>query len=118
MAFQIVDDILDFVGDEQRMGKPVGSDLAQGTLTLPSLLLMEASPRDNAVKRLFQARRLREARLTDAVQAVRNSGAIGRARDVAEGYAHRARAALGQLPEDEATRTLEDLVEQVLGREN
>ena len=41
MAFQVVDDILDFTGDEAEMGKPVGSDLMQGTLTLPSLLLME-----------------------------------------------------------------------------
>src|SRR5713101_7539224 len=40
MAFQVVDDILDFIGDEEQMGKPVGSDLIQGTLTLPSLLLM------------------------------------------------------------------------------
>jgi len=118
MAFQIVDDVLDFTGDEARMGKPVGSDLAQGTLTLPSLLLIESSPKDNAVKRLFQARRSRDARLVEAVSAVRASGAIERSRSVAEDYAGRARAALSLLPEDQTTRTLQDLVVQVLTRES
>jgi len=118
MAFQIVDDVLDFTGDEVRMGKPVGSDLAQGTLTLPSLLLMESSPKDNAVKRLFQARRSRDARLAEAVSAVRASGAIERSRSVADDYAGRARAALALLPEDQTTRTLQDLVVQVLTRES
>jgi heptaprenyl diphosphate synthase len=118
MAFQIVDDILDFTGDEVRMGKPVGGDLAQGTLTLPSLFLIETSPKDNAIKRLFQARRFREVRLAEAIQAVRASGAIGRARDIAEDYAGRAREALRALPEDETTRTLQDLIGQVLARES
>jgi len=54
IAFQIVDDILDFVGDEAEMGKPTGSDLAQGTLTLPAMLLLECYPGDNPIRRVFQ----------------------------------------------------------------
>lgn len=118
MAFQIVDDVLDFTGDEAVMGKPVGSDLMQGTLTLPSLLLIEASPRDNPIKRLFQARRSRQQRLTEAVEAVRASDAIERARQIAREFAERALAALAPLPDAEATRTLAEIVAYVLSREN
>ena len=53
MAFQIVDDILDFSGDGAQMGKPVGGDLIAGTLTLPSILLLEQEPEGNPVSRLF-----------------------------------------------------------------
>jgi geranylgeranyl pyrophosphate synthase len=118
MAFQIVDDVLDFTGDEARMGKPVGSDLAQGTLTLPSLLLMESSPKDNAIKRLFRAKRSVDIRLNEAVEAVRGSDAIERANAAARDYAERALGALARLPEDDATRTLRDLVGQVLARDS
>lgn len=116
MAFQIVDDILDFTGDEAAMGKPAGSDLMQGTLTLPSLLLMEASPRENAVKRLFQARRFRERRLAEAIAAVRSSDTLPRSRQIAQDFAQRALTALAPLPEDETRRALADLVAYVLDR--
>jgi heptaprenyl diphosphate synthase len=118
MAFQIVDDLLDFTGDEARMGKPAGSDLMQGTLTLPSLYLIEASPRDNPIRRLFQARRNREQRLADALSAVRASGALERARRVAEDYAIRAEQALTHLPEGETRSTLAGVIDYVLERDS
>lgn len=118
MAFQIVDDVLDFTGDEATMGKPVGSDLMQGTLTLPSLLVIEASPRDNPIRRLFQARRFRERRLTAAIDAVRSSTALERSRGVAQDFAERALAALSPLPQGDTTRTLAELIAYVLARES
>jgi geranylgeranyl pyrophosphate synthase len=116
MAFQIVDDILDFTGSEAVLGKPVGSDLLAGTLTLPALLLMERSPADNPIRRLFVAKRNREARLAEAVAAIRDAGTIAESAEVARDFARKATAALEPLPAGEPRTALYDLAEYVLTR--
>lgn len=118
MAFQVIDDILDFSGDEALMGKPVGSDLLQGTLTLPSLLLVEAYPRENAVKRFFQARRSRQRLHAEAIDAIRGSDVLSRSRQVADDFAARARDSLRGLPRNETSETLDGLITYVLARES
>lgn len=116
IAFQIVDDILDFTGDEAVMGKPAGSDLMQGTLTLPSLLVMEESPGKNAVTRLFGARRNKAQLLQEALDAVRAGDALPRSRAIAEEYARRAVASIAALPDTAGHRTLAELTHYVLTR--
>jgi heptaprenyl diphosphate synthase len=114
LAFQVVDDILDFTGDSNAMGKPVGSDLMQGTLTLPSLLLMDRSPKSNPVQKYF-ARPSRE-RLAEAVQAVLDSGVIEESYEMARDFSRRANEALAVLPDLEDRQTLRDLTEYILER--
>jgi len=89
MAFQIVDDVLDFAGDEARMGKPLGSDLRNGLMTLPSLLHLEHRPDGAALATAIRSRRLDERELDSLVTEIRASDAI--ARSLAE--AHNAIAA-------------------------
>ena len=99
MAFQIVDDILDFTGSDASLGKPVGSDLRQGTLTLPFLYYLRHLPQpQQLVARLLQARARAEtgdscvlsATVQEIVQAVRASGAVEAARQEALGFLDRA----------------------------
>ena len=108
MAFQIVDDILDFTGDEAELGKPAGSDLMQGTLTLPSLLLIERDPANNPVKRYFAGNR-RAQNLQRSLQLIRESDILDESYRVAIDFRGRALAALDVFPESETKSTLVEL---------
>ena len=92
-AFQIVDDILDFVADEDTLGKPVGSDLRQGLTTLPVLLYLESEPGPSSVREVVNGDRS-SALVEEAVQAVIASSAIDRALIAARRQAERATASL------------------------
>lgn len=118
MAFQIVDDLLDYVGDEALMGKPVGSDLREGTVTLPGLLLLERYPVDNPIKKFFTARRGREERLREALEMVRSTDVVERSMDIAKDYVRRANEALNVLPDSDSVRSLRDIGEYVLTRQS
>lgn len=113
-AFQIIDDILDFTGDEDEMGKPVGSDLMQGTLTLPSFLLMEREPKSNPIQKYFS--RPTKDRLTQAVEMVRASGIIEESYAMARDFSQRATDALAVLPSNPDQQTLADLAGYILER--
>jgi geranylgeranyl pyrophosphate synthase len=116
MAFQVVDDILDFAGDEAEMGKPIGSDLMQGTLTLPSLLLMERHPKDNPIKKAFRTKKPKSEYVAEAVYMVLNSDILNESYSVARDFRDRAVASLRTLPANDARAALEDIAEYVLER--
>jgi len=115
IAFQIIDDILDFTGTEQELGKPGGSDLAQGTLTLPALLLNERYPKENPVKRVFQNRGGYED-IKLAIEQVRNSDIVEECYKFARGYASRACSDLSPITDTPTLRVLKDLTTYIVER--
>jgi len=115
IAFQIIDDILDFIGTEKEMGKPIGSDLAQGTLTLPAMLLLERYPEDNPVKRLFQNKD-REGNIKLAIELVRDSPIAEQCYDIASSYCSKACRNINLLPDNASRRALAELADYVVTR--
>jgi len=116
IAFQIVDDILDYVGTEEKMGKPVGSDLTQGTLTLPAMLVLERYPKGNPVENAF-LNRDRQKNIKLAIELVRNSSITEECYAVASGYCERACRQLHLLPDNTSRQSLISLANYVVNRE-
>lgn len=115
IAYQIVDDVLDFTGTEEKLGKPAGTDLAQGTLTLPTILLLERYPEDNPVKRLFENRDTQE-NLKLAIELVRNSSIVQECYGIASEYRAKACQNLNQLPENPSRQALTELADYIINR--
>lgn len=116
IAFQIVDDVLDFSGTEEELGKPIGSDLAQGTFTLPAMVFLERYPEDNPVKRLFDDEDNKEENIRLAVESIRNSPIIEECFGIASRYSERACDKLKLLPSNTIRQSLIDLADYVITR--
>jgi geranylgeranyl pyrophosphate synthase len=108
VAFQIVDDILDFTSTEDQLGKPVGSDLTQGTLTLPSLMIIEKYPEDNPIIKLFQNKG-GQAEIDRTIEIVKNTTIVDDCYKIAENYCQKACHDIKKLPECETRTCLEEL---------
>ena len=115
MAFQIIDDILDFEGDPYQFGKPVGQDLDQGLLTLPSLLYLEKFPNETSIHNLFNG--------TDSVNSkskiineILNSEIINECYIKAQNYCNDSKKLLERLPNSEEKDSLNLLLDYVIER--
>ena len=120
IAFQIVDDMLDFIGTEEEMGKPIGSDLAQGTLTLPAMLLLEHYPEDNSVRELFNNPDMpeedKQGKIKQVIGLVHNSPIVKQCYEVASDYCIKAYNRLNLLPENAARQVLRKLAGYIITR--
>jgi octaprenyl-diphosphate synthase len=116
MAFQIVDDILDFTADEEKLGKPVASDLAQGTLTLPAILLNERYPKESPIAGLFRGEE-RQRSLELALEMIHDSDIIPECYSVARGFASEACQAAEAFPESSSRKALLRIADHVVSRE-
>lgn len=116
MAFQIVDDILDFTGEQATIGKPVASDLRQGIITLPALFYLEDNPEDPEMKVILDGKYLSDDRMDRLVIAIRKSGVIQRAADEARQYIDFALKTLYAQKSGVERAALEDLAEYIVAR--
>jgi all-trans-nonaprenyl-diphosphate synthase len=113
LAFQVVDDILDFIGDDDQLGKPAASDLASGTLTAPVIYAMASQP---ALAGLIEREFRDPGDLDQALALVHQSDGIARSRALAEGFAREAGECLAFLPTSPARQALLRLPDFVLAR--
>ena len=115
IAFQIVDDIMDFISTEEEMGKPISSDLTQGTLTLPAILIMEYYPQDNPVKKLFESR-VDQGNIERAIEIVRNSSIVQECYQTALEYSSKACRNLESLPDKTSRQSLIEIADYIVNR--
>jgi octaprenyl-diphosphate synthase len=133
LAFQLVDDLLDFTASPEQLGKPVLSDLKEGKVTLPLIFALRAEapkrvegnghdgngPAGRAlVAKVLEEREFVSVRPEQITRLVRETGALDRAAKLAHDYVARAKDALSELPDTEYRRALLAVPDFILAREN
>jgi octaprenyl-diphosphate synthase len=115
-AFQIADDILDFTADSNALGKPVGSDLRQGTLTLPVFYYIEQNADGARLEEILQKDPDDNSELDQLIDAIRQSPAIAASKAEARRFVQTAQADLNLLPDNDYHRALANLANYVVER--
>ena len=118
LAFQLVDDVLDYRGESGAMGKNTGDDLREGKMTLPVILtLADANPAEREIITASLGKvDATDAALSQIVAIMSRHNALGRTVEVAHEHVRRARAALAPLPESEMKTILSDIAEFYVSR--
>src|ERR1700680_3493777 len=121
IAFQIIDDILDYTEDQATIGKPAGNDLRQGMVTLPLIYALQEQPlngRHQEVHTILNGGAHTEEDIMPIVEWVVKGPAIHQARDDAYRYAARARASLNHFPRSADRDVLDELIDFVITRDH
>ncbi|UNK21253.1 polyprenyl synthetase family protein [Paenibacillus sp. N3/727] len=118
MAFQIQDDLLDLCGTEKQIGKPPGSDMRQGNITLPVIYaLQEPELRQRLLKEIERIHALNgQCDVSEAVGMIRSSTGIARSEELADRYIRKALDALDSLPDIKTKKQLKDIAHFVTKR--
>jgi len=120
MAFQLVDDVLDFTAREKTLGKPVGGDLREGKVTLPLVYALErATPAERRLVRTVLEDRsyatVPFARILDLLEKYR---AVERVRERAQAFTQKARTLIGEFPDSPCQRALQAVTGLVTERDH
>jgi len=117
MAFQVTDDILDFVADEEMLGKPTGSDVKQGVITLPAIYALKNSPDRKELSELLSSPRMCSEKSERILEIIIDSEGIDYAYFVTEHFARKARKQLEYLPNKQVKEILHEIVDFISERE-
>jgi heptaprenyl diphosphate synthase len=98
MAFQIIDDLLDFISTEEELGKAVGSDLSQGIITLPVIYTLRSNSRGNRLRELIKDLEIGMNVLPEALEIVREGPGIAATLALADRYINKAKLELAGVP--------------------
>lgn len=115
MAFQIIDDILDFSSDELVLGKPVGNDLKEGIFTLPLIYALQSD--NSELTEILIKESYSNSDIGKIIEIVNNSGGIQMSRELAKKYTEKAFKNLSLLPESNSKKILMEVTEKLLIRD-
>lgn len=116
MAFQITDDLLDITGDEKTIGKPAGSDIKQGVITLPVIWALKNSPKKERLAAIVSNKMMTETELSEALTIVRDSDGIPYSKQKVQEYISLAKSAIPDECKPELKKSLESLADYILKR--
>ena len=119
MAFQLIDDVLDFTAQESVLGKPVGGDLREGKVTLPVIYALEAcAPAEREIiETVLEQRSYDSVAFASVLDLLQRTGGIERARERAHAFADQSRAILATFPDSPYQRALSAAADLVIDRE-
>jgi octaprenyl-diphosphate synthase len=118
IAFQIVDDMLDVIGDEKVLGKPHGIDIIDGKPTLPLIIAMQDKSHGGRIREIFKKENKSPEEVAEAIRLVKQTNALDASSDLAEEYANKALLDLEVLKPSEYKEALKALTKAVLDRKN
>jgi geranylgeranyl pyrophosphate synthase len=116
MAFQIIDDVLDFTGNQDAVGKPVANDLRQGLITLPTIHYYNSHPNDINLELVISGETIDDDRFNHLITEIQGSGAIEKSVIEAERFIEQGLDALRELPMTAENQSLEELANYILDR--
>ncbi len=114
MAFQIMDDILDYTSTDDVLGKPVGNDLREGIYTLPLILAMRNN--NNAFLDILNKESYSDEDIANIIKLVKENGGLEEAIDIAQKYTNKAFKDINKLPDNEYKQILIDITGKLLTR--
>jgi octaprenyl-diphosphate synthase len=120
LAFQLVDDVLDFTASPEQLGKPVLSDLKEGKVTLPLIYALESAGKEGQrlVQTVLEEKGFASVRPEEITALVHKSGALDRTRTAAHDFARRAKACLNGNANSDFGRALLAVPDFILDRDN